>query len=253
MRLTLLQMKVADGDPQTNLHHAEEMIRSEPGSDLYLLPEVWTTGYDRSSWRNYVDNIHFEVISSLTHLAQETNSCIGGTYIARKGPHELVNRFLLISGEWDFETYDKIHLFEPLEEDKYLTPGEKPVQTKIKEWNVGLSICYDLRFPNMYRASALEGTTLFLVPSQWPAVRCHQMVVLAQARAIENQSYVALCNRIGTAQNGLHFGGRSGIWGPDGTLLADAGDKEGIITAEIDLDHVKKYRQEFPVLQPSLV
>jgi len=254
MRISLVQMKVVDGAPEANLAQAEALIRSQPGAELYLLPELWAVGYAREAWQDYVRHHHGTVLARMTALGEELNASIGGSYIARHEEGDLANRFLLLTPAKGTAVlaYDKVHLFAPLDEDKHLVAGHERVSGQLGEWRVHLSICYDLRFPEMYRAAALEGSHLFLIVAQWPQERCHHMVALAQARAIENQAYVALCNRIGPSQEGLDFGGQSGIWTPDGTPLATGGDEETVISATIDLGTVTHLREAFPVLNSRI-
>lgn len=251
MRLTLIQMEVVDGEPEQNVTHAFELIRSAPGAALYLLPELWTIGYARDSWARYVRDHHEKTLRQVQELSNELNATIGGSFIAPTENGALANRFMLIApGQTQaLYQYDKVHLFGPLGEHEALQAGDRSVHGPLGEWDVGLSICFDLRFPESYRRNALAGTNLFLIPAQWPQERCHQMVILAQARAIENQAYVALCNRIGPAPAGIEFGGHSGIWAPDGAQLGDGMRHESIISADLDLAKVQAVRQALPVLE----
>ena len=251
MRLTLIQMEVVDGEPEQNIAHACELIRSAPGAALYLLPELWTIGYARDSWSRYLRDHHEKTLQQIHQLSDELNATIGGSFIAPTENGAIANRFIVIAPgrKQALYQYDKVHLFGPLGEHESLQSGQRRVHGPLGEWHVGLSICYDLRFPESYRRNALEGTNLFLIPAQWPQERCHQMVTLAQARAIEDQAYVALCNRIGSSPAGIDFGGHSGIWAPDGAQLADGMTHESIISADLDLRKVETIRTTMPVLQ----
>ncbi len=250
MLISLIQTNIIDGNPLGNANAITKLIQEDKNkTDLYLLPEVWTTGYARECWPEYTSTQHDKILTQLCRLAQERKIWIGGSYVAAASNTQYANRFLLIDSDGNIAaSYDKAHLFSPLGEDQRFKAGQELVQLNIGPWQTNLSICYDLRFPNMYRRAAVEGTTLFLIVAQWPAERCEHMVALAQARAIENQAYVALCNRIGPTQSGLHFGGMSGIWGPDGTALISAQTQTGIFGAHIDLQNVIKARTKLPVL-----
>lgn len=250
MHIALIQMTVADGNPLDNLRHADELIRSYPDANLYLLPELWASGYARSSWQEYADQHHKGVIQAITSLAKKQNAWIGGSYVVRH-KSGFANRFILIPpDDSDPITYDKMRLLSLFDEDKLFVSGKRRVHANINEWHANLSICFDLRFPEVYRKSALEGTELFLIVAQWPKERCHHMVAIARARAIENQAYVAVCNRIGISKKGLDFGGESGIWAPDGTQLANAKDRECVVVTEIKREMVHKTRKELPFLVP---
>src|SRR5690606_41343263 len=145
--------------------------------------------------------------------------------------------------------YDKGHLFAPMGEARHLSPGSRRVVAPLAGWRAGLSICFDLRFPEMYRADALDGAELFLVVSAWPAVRAEAQRVLARARAIENQAFVVLCNRVGTAADGTRFDGGSVVVAPDGKIVADAGDAEGVTHATLDAEMIRAVRRQMPLLE----
>ncbi len=248
MKISLVQARIVDGQPIANCEHILELIRQHEPSDLYLLPELWPTGYHRDSWPEYVQKDHQQVMHDLKSLAQEQKAWIGGSYVVASDDN-LVNQFILLSPSGEIAiTYDKVHLFSPLEEDKNFKAGTESVQTTINSWNTHLSICYDLRFPIMYRKAAQQGAQLFLISAQWPVERCHHMVALAKARAIENQAYVALCNRIGPTTSGLTFGGFSGVWDPDGNQVADANIQEQVITAKLVIHRVEESRAQIPIL-----
>jgi predicted amidohydrolase len=104
----------------------------------------------------------------------------------------------------------------------------------LRDWRLGLSICFDLRFPEMYRLDALDGCRLFLVVSEWPGARAGILRTLAVARASENQAYLALCNRTGVAADGLTFDGGSAFIAPDGTVLAEVGTEERVLVRTLD-------------------
>lgn len=249
MHVALVQMEGKDGQPEANLAHAETLIRAYGRAELYLLPELWTTGYHHKSWSDYVTHHHDKIIQHMQGLCQELKAWIGGSYVVSDGHGGYFNRFVLLSPDASTPIhYDKVHLFTAMDEDKRFGAGKQRINTQVGDWCTSLSICYDLRFPGMYRQSALDGATLFLIPAQWPRERCHHMVDLAKARAIENQAYVVLCNRIGPATDDIFFGGQSGIWSPDGTQLCNATEEDGIFGADIEINLVQKLRQAIPVL-----
>ncbi len=249
MHVAIVQMKGQDGDPEANQIHAEELIRSHGKAQLYLLPELWTTGYHHESWPSYVSQHHDRIVRQIQELSQQLSAWIGGSYVVRDGHGGYFNRFLLLSPDGSQPIhYDKVHLFASMDEDKRFCAGKQRVNAQIGTWCTNLSICYDLRFPGMYRQSALEGATLFLISAQWPRERCHHMIDLAKARAIENQAYVVLCNRIGPATDDIFFGGQSGIWAPDGTQLCNAADREVVLGSTLKIELVNKMRSAIPVL-----
>jgi predicted amidohydrolase len=159
----------------------------------------------------------------------------------------LVNRFWYLTAT-DTAWYDKVHLFPPLREAELLVPGRSRQQVRIGSLSCGLSICFDLRFPEMYRRDARDGVHAFLICSEWPQARADALRTLCRARAIENQAYLILCNRTGVASDGLVFGGGSVILSPFGDVLAELGTEPGSTVATLDAQVIEHLRQTFPVL-----
>ena len=250
LRVALIQLAICDGQPAVNLEHAAASIRSAGPADLYVLPELWTTGYAHDTWARVADQETPAIVESLAALAAERGAYIAGSMISRNERGALVNRLWLVPPDGAAPVhYDKGHLFAPMGEDRYLSPGDRRVVASLGGWRAGLSICFDLRFPEMYRADALDGAELFLIVSEWPAARAEAQRVLARARAIENQAFVVLCNRVGTAADGTRFDGGSVVVAPDGSILADAGGDEGIARATLDVDAIRALRRQMPLLE----
>jgi predicted amidohydrolase len=124
-----------------------------------------------------------------------------------------------------------------MREDKFLKGGEELVSMKLEGFQISPTICYDLRFPEMYRKLALSGTDIFLIPAEWPKPRCSVLHTLAQSRAIENQAILVLSNRVGKDSSKVEYCGGSGIFLPDGTFL------EGNRVHKIDFKEVLKNRK----------
>jgi predicted amidohydrolase len=152
--------------------------------------------------------------------------------------------------------YRKIHLFDveipgrvSYRESRWVAPGDTPVTVDVEGVRLGLSICYDLRFPELYRRLAADGAQVLLVPAAFMAHtgRDHWEVLL-RARAIENQCYVVAAGQIGDHEPGRTCFGRSMIVDPWGTALAQAPDEVGVTTAELDLDRLARIRTELPSL-----
>lgn len=248
LRIGLVQLEIRDGDPARNLARAAELIRGATPADLFLLPELWTTGYTHASWPDQARESTPRTCAALASLARELGVWIGGSLIS-KTDRGLANRFWLSPPDGGpAATYDKVHLFPALGEPDCLVAGRRRVAVRVGDWAAALSICYDLRFPEMYRLDAVDGAALFLVVAEWPAARADALRLLARARAVENQAFLALCNRTGVAADGTAFGGGSLVVGPDGTLLADAGDREGVVVAAIEPHAVREARSAMPVL-----
>lgn len=249
LSIALVQLEVRDGRPRTNLERVLDLLKDAERADLYLLPELWTTGYAHDTWARTAEVDTPIVCAELARLSNDLDATIAGSMISLDQGGCLRNRLWVFGpGDQCPVTYDKGHLFAPLGEDRYLTPGESRVRLPLGPWTAGLSICFDLRFPEMYRLDALAGADLFLNVSAWPSERAETLRLLARVRALENQTFLALCNRFGTGSDGLHFGGGSAVVAPDGTLVADAGEGEGVTVATIDRKKVAEVRSGFPVL-----
>ena len=249
MQVAVVQMQVADGDPAANLLRAKELITAQPGADLYVLPELWTTGYAHSCWASVAREVTPGIGAELQALARSNGAAIAGSMISLNEDQKLVNRLWIFSpGGAAPGCYDKGHLFQPMAEHLHLVAGERRVRQAIGGVETALSICFDLRFPEMYRRDAVEGAEMFLVVSEWPHPRSETLRTLARARAMENQAYLVLSNRLGPASDGTVFCGGSAVFAPDGTVLAEAGEAECVIVAEIDAAQVREMRGSFPVL-----
>jgi omega-amidase len=245
-------MDVTDGDVMANVTKAETFLSdlaAKQPFDVALLPELWTTGYAHDAWPAVADQHTPSVAAKLQTLSTELNATIGGSMVTRREDGALVNRFSLTTPDaLPPVTYDKSHLFSPMRETELLAPGTTRVHTTIGSTQTALSICYDLRFPKMYRASAHAGTELFLVVSAWPQPRCAALRTLATARAVENQAFLALCNRPGPAADGTHFCGGSMVVSPIGEILLDLGPNEATGVIDIPPREVKAVRAMLRVL-----
>lgn len=251
LQVALVQMAVEDGRPQENMARALEMLASADPADVYLLPELWTTGYAHKAWDEAADSHTPTAVDRLGAEAQDRSAWIGGSLVSRRPDGRLANRFWLHSPTGDVTAaYDKTHLFGPMGETDRLAPGSGRVRAVLGPWTAGLSLCYDLRFPGMYREDALDGANLFLVASEWPEERKDVLKVLARSRAAENQAYVALCNRTGSG-GGTVFGGGSMLVGPDGEIVCETGGGESVVTGSARLDLVETARRAIPVLEDN--
>ena len=144
--------------------------------------------------------------------------------------------------------YDKTHLFTPMGEDNYFTPGDHLCRFTLDGVSCGLIICYDVRFPELTRSLTVPGLDMLFVVSQWPKVRTFHLRSLTTARAIENQMFVVCCNSCGTAGETV-YGGNSAVIDPWGETICLAGEKEQTITAECDLNILKNIRSTIPVFR----
>jgi predicted amidohydrolase len=238
-------MEIRDGAAVANLERALEWIRGAPAADVYLLPELFSTGYAHDVWARSARDETPHLVAELTRVAGERSAAIGAGLISQ-GSAGLVNRFWLLREGARPTFYDKSHLFAPMGENRYLAPGQHRVRAPIGDWCAALSICFDLRFPEMYRLDAIAGADLFLVGAEWPAERAAAMRALAIARAIENQAYVALVNRAGQGADGTRFGGGSLLVAPDGTVSVELGSEPQVAVAVAEYEQVERMRGSQP-------
>jgi len=243
-------MSVADGSAETNLVVARRLICDAPAADLYLLPELWSSGYSRERWALIADQETPDVMGKLAGVARERKVWLCGSMIARGKDGGLANQFFLLERTGKLVgTYDKTHLFRPMREHEYLTAGVTMAIFDVEGYRVAPAICYDLRFPALFLKCAEKGVDVFLVPAQWPHPRCRPLRVLSQARAIECQCYLALSNRLGSDSGGTKFCGGSRIIDPIGTETAFETEMEGTVVTEIDRQLLLETRHALPVMQ----
>ena len=252
MQIFCCQCDVAWERKTENLSRVESMIDSAapPRESLVILPEMFATGF----------SMNLEVVAepeggpteiSLRRLAERHHIfLVGGLARTVDGGKRLTyNEALVLNPSGKVAArYQKIQPFTHGGESDHFEAGSGPVIFSWREIRVALFICYDLRFPEHFRrATALGQPELFVVIASWPAPRIHHWIRLLQARAIENQAYVAGVNRCGTDPQ-HQYPGRSVIVDFHGNILVDAGEGEGIISAKIDSDKLRQYRRDLPFL-----
>ncbi len=241
-------MSIIDGEIDKNLEKVERLLSNSPAADIYLLPELFTTGYDKHSWHS-AESSQKDVTTRIGSLAKRLNAVICGS-IAVKDGDRLYNRMVAIGPDSaELAAYDKIHLFKLMEEDQHFTAGKRLGIFEFRGATFGMAVCYDLRFPAMFQKMAAAGVHAFLVSSEWPHPRCDIMELLASARAVENQCFLASSNRIGTSADGTKFCGGTLIAGPGGRFkVMDETEGEGILLAEVSTDKVESIRKKIDVL-----
>lgn len=249
MRLSLAQIQIQPGDLSGNLLKAEEMISSAAAlkADLILLPELWSSGYDLShSTAQAAENQH--ILHSISVLARQHHIWIGGSLLETHD-EKIFNTFSLIDPQGNRQAeYNKIHLFKLMGEDRWLTGGDTPITTQLPCGETGLAICYDLRFPELFRHYALQGARLILITAEWPLARSEHWRILLRARAIENQLFIAAVNAVGDS-SGTIMGGFSTIIDPWGNIVIEGTpDSARLITADLDFDLVDRARNTIPAL-----
>lgn len=255
MTLSLVQMDCRVGDPEGNFTTATGAIAeaARRGSDLVLLPELWSTAYALDAAPSLASPLARSAddegwFGRMARLAAEHQLFVGGSLLEVRAGH-FYNCFALYGPEGLLcGAYRKVHLFRLMDEEKYLAPGEEVVSLDLPWGRTGLAICYDLRFPELFRRYALGGARLMLIPAEWPHPRREHWRTLLRARAIENQCFVAACNRVGVTGSATFFGA-STVINPWGETLVEAGEVETLLTITVDTDLVETVRRRIPVFE----
>lgn len=252
MRIAATQIACALGDPEANIRKLAGFAEraKENGAELIVFPEMSDTGYAMPVIRRCATSWETGAVPALKQIArglslaiacgvsERDDSCIYNSQVVVDATGEIVAK------------YRKTHLFTPapIEEHTCFTSGGEIGGFTLGDLGFASSICYDLRFPELYRFQAIKaGAQAFLVSSAWPFPRLEHLRTLALARAIENQSYLILSNRVG-ADAGTAFCGSSAIIDPYGVLLAAASsDREELIYADVSREVVETTRSRAPV------
>lgn len=257
LSLSLAQFQVSQAKPNENLQKISTFAHKakEAGSELLCLPELCTTGLN---WQvnQTLTNTLPQTLSALCDIAKENEIFLFGSFLQKHRLSTLpTNTAMLISPEGKvLAKYSKMHLFGLLDEDKHLQAGTRPVLVSTKWGKIGLAICYDIRFPELFRYYVQRGAIMILCPLAFPHPRLPHYQVLLKARAIENQVFVIAINQVGkeTLAGGkeINYFGNSCIIDPWGEYVAQGSiDQEDFITATVNLDLVEEVRAKLPALK----
>jgi predicted amidohydrolase len=259
-RISCVQL-TSGRDKPTNLDTAERLVAraAAEGAEIVVLPEKWNGLGNPEVLHAIAEPLDGgESVEAMARWARALGiTLVGGSITERRDGHEKLSNTCVVFGP-DGEVaavYRKIHLFDVevgghvYRESEAEEPGEEPRVVDSEDWPIGLSICYDLRFPELYRILALEGARLVTVPANFTLYtgRDHWDPLL-RARAIENQLYVAAAAQVGEPVPGRPSYGRSLVVDPWGIVLAQAPDGEAVITAELDLARLEEVRAKLPAL-----
>lgn len=245
MRVSVIQSTLEWENPASNFKSFETKINQiAPNSDLVVLPEMFTTGFCMDP-EPLAELYPGKTVHWVSNLATKNGVAIAGSYIARVGDNYL-NRMLFAFPDGRVEHYDKRHLFRMAGEDKHYIAGDRRVIVNYLGWRILPLVCYDLRFP-VWSRNQNDYDAIVLV-ANFPDRRRYVWNTLLIARAIENQSYVVACNRIGADGNGVTHSGDSQIIDPQGQVLALASpNKEEVISSTLSIDNLMVMRDKFPV------
>jgi predicted amidohydrolase len=262
MKVAVIQLGYGDGESvEDRTARATSLVRAQSGHDLVVLPELWPAGgFDYRAWEERAETVDGFVARELAAAAKDAGVTLHGGSIVEQGPpeapgdHGRWNTSLIFSPTGELvATYRKIHRFGFGQgEPKLMDPGEQVVVVDVPVADgdpvrVGISTCYDLRFPELYRALLDRGAEVFVVPAAWPMPRIEHWTLLGRARAVEDQCVVVQCNTAGT-HAGHEMGGHSQVVDQTGAVLARAGAEQEVLSVQLDIPSIHRTREAFPVL-----
>ncbi len=258
MKLTVsvAQIAVVNSDPEANLKKADALIAeaSRRKSEVICFPEMWTTGFNWANNQRLAPGQE-EVVERVAAMAKRYNIWINGSMLALNEDGKIANTSILFDASGNRKgIYRKIHLFTMLHENEHMAAGNSLCTVDTPWGLVGLSICYDIRFPELFRAYALKGVKIVFSPMAFPHPRLEHWKVLVRARAIENQLFMIGANQVGSEDFGpdgrVTYFGDSVVIDPWGQTVVEAGQtEEELLTATIDVDKVDEVRSKMKVLQ----
>ncbi len=250
MRCHLVQMEIAWEDPPANHQRVRDLLTGTTlrRNDLVILPEMFDTGFSFNLDRTC--DAEGRTLRFLSHLGATLGVYVHGSRTVRGPDGRGRNRATIIDSEGRvIAEYDKIHPFTYGKEAEYFTGGGEVVTYA---WAAGearttvcAAICYDLRFPELFRRGLLLGAEVYALGANWPRPRAFHRRALAVARAIENQAFVACVNRCGHDPN-AEYDGASVVLGPRGEVLGELDDRESVLSVELDLGALREWRDRFP-------
>jgi predicted amidohydrolase len=250
INISLAQMNIVYGDKRKNFAQLQKLSADAAGrgSHMVVFPELWSTGYALDQGDELADVLNTGLFTEVSTTATQNKIAIVGSMLEKRGL-EIANSaaFFAPNGRM-LGIYRKIHLFRLFNEDQYLQQGSSPLTMDLPWGKTSLAICYDLRFPELFRRYAVEGARLIVVPAEWPLERVDHWRALLQARAIENQCYIVATNAAGETGDTV-FAGHSMIIDPWGKVVIEGGEDPNLLTAEVELDLVEEVRQRIPVLE----
>lgn len=253
MRISLVQPSVQWRNAAANIQEVSRLMDQAPGSDLYILPEMWATGFDVCPNAMTRAASH-EALEWMCLQAENRQCAVAGSLavdesfggVGSSEPAGWRNRLYFIKPGGKTVFYDKIHLFTLSEEPLSYIAGVRPVVTEWCGVRFRLQVCFDLRFPEAARREAEAPYDVLINVAAWPASRQGERDILLRARAIENQviaigvNYARNCGK-------LRYPGHSSAVGPHGQTLVEAGDESGCVTFEPPVSAVRLLRHRFPL------
>lgn len=247
MKISLVQYDPVWENKSLNQNKILTLLKQKPDvGNLLVFPEMTLTGFTMNA-KSMSEKLEGESVNFFSNLAKEYHTNIFAGIIEKKRS-KFFNALVHLDNKGKLAAvYRKIHPFSYSFEDKYYSSGKNLVIANVNRWRIGLTICYDLRFPELYRLYAKRGVDLLVDIANWPDTRIEHWRALLKARAIENQCYVAGVNRVGKDFK-LNYNGCSAVFDPMGKEIINGKNSEIILTADIDKNYVKEVRRKLPFL-----
>lgn len=248
LKIACVQMDIAFGKPEVNRKKVEAQIRKlGQDTDLIVLPELWSTGYDLTRLEHIADWHGEETQHFFQQIARKQDVNIIGGSIAIQTTDGVTNTMMVINRKGELVgEYSKLHLFQLMDEHQYFQAGQSLGLFDLEGIPCAGSICYDIRFPEWICAHTARGAQVVFVVAEWPLPRLYHWRSLLISRAIENQCYIVACNRAGIDPKNV-FAGHSMIIDPWGEIVGEAGEEETVLEARIDLEKVQEVRKQIPI------
>lgn len=243
VKVSALQFNITLGDVELNLGKVKAAIErvAANGVQLAVLPEMWSAGYDYKRLAMHAAETP-RILEAISSLAAEHKMLIVGSLPEAAG-NRIFNTAYVVDCGQVIGSYRKLHMFSTMGEDRFLSAGERTLVVSTSVGRLGVAICYDLRFPELFRKMALDGAEIICLPAEWPKPRQEHWRTLLRARAIENQLFIVAANCCGI-QGKLDFFGMSLLLSARGDVLAEAGEQEIELVAEFDAREMADYREQ---------
>ncbi len=263
LTITIIQTNLHWENKKANFAMLSQKIKSiSEKTEVVILPEMFNTGFSMNP-ELLAETMDGETIQWMKKIAAEKNIILAGSIMIEdsstgsSNDKKFFNRLIWMLPNGDYGYYDKRHLFACGDEHTHFSPGSKRLIASVKGWKINLQVCYDLRFPVWSRQSPIPGLQrggedvqfeydVLIYVANWPHKRSHAWKTLLQARAIENQCYVAGINRVGDDGNEIHYSGNSMIVDPLGEILYQAKEEETIFTCTLQKEKLTEVREKFP-------
>ena len=252
----LVQNNAIIGNRQATFNNVEKLLEPYRGKtfDFITFPEVWSCGWSCKNFKLAAENLeNSETVNFLKNVALDFKTTVfGGSFIRKVSESDYRNTCPVVDKNGRISAcYDKMHLFshKGSEENRYITPGDYLVVINTGNVKIGLSICYDIRYPEIYRAYSKQGVQIFINSAAWNRTKLEHWLIMHRARAIENQCYMIVADQCGKIAENEYNLGHSLVADGWGDVLYSLGEQEGCLEFALDIEKLNKLRQDFPLLK----